>query len=247
MNTRNGYNGNGQPPPPPDDDDENVVRLPSAAERARAARGARPAAEPLINLPPATKALLGIFVFIHIVINFTIDDVQRYWIFEHFGLVTGAYTGHAPLPLWSLIAGPFTYMFLHGSWMHLVMNGAMMMAFGAGVERWMGGRRLFALFFLCALASGAVQFAFSPDSAHPVIGASGGLSGLFAAVLVMLQQRGYGATGRFGIWPFVLVWIVLSVIFGMMGAPDGSAIAWPAHIGGFLAGFVFLKPVMKIP
>lgn len=257
MSNHNGHshNGNGGWPPgggPEDRDDnsrDNIVRLPGPAERLRAAREQarlqRPAAEPLINLPPVTKFLILAFLAVHIVTNFFMDDIARYDVFTHFGLVTGAYTGHAPAPLWAKIVGPFTYAFLHGSWPHLLMNGFMMMAFGAGVERWLGGRRLLALFMLCSLASALVQFGFTPEATDPVIGASGGLSGLFAAVLMMMQQRGLGNAGRYGIWPFVFLWIGLSVLFGMMGGPDGSLIAWPAHIGGFLAGFLFLKPVMR--
>lgn len=254
MNSFNGHNGKD----PHGDDDHNVVRLPTPEERRRAQKAqdraaararsrAESRAEPMINLPPVTKWLLAAIILIHLVINFGMDDVQRYGVFETFGLVAAHYTTDMPAPLWAKLAGPFTYMFLHGTWLHLGLNGAMLAAFGAGCERWMGGRRLFILFYLCCLASALVQFAVAPESTNPVIGASGGLSGLFAAVLLMMQQRGYGAGGRFGIWPFIFVWIGLSVLFGMTGAPDGSAVAWPAHIGGFLAGFLFLKPVMRLP
>lgn len=248
-------NHNGLPPKdkngvnPPADKPDNIIRLPTQAERAMAEKirrnAQRPPREPLINLPPVTKAMIALFLIIHLVLNFGMDNVGRYAVFENFGFVAGAYAGHAPAPFWSLLVGPFTYMFLHGNWTHLLMNGAMMMAFGAGCERWLGGRRLLALFILCGLASALIQFLFDPSSTNPVIGASGGLSGLFAAVLIMIQRSGAGAMGRFGIWPFIVIWIGISVIFGMMGAPGGGIIAWPAHIGGFLSGFLFLKPVMR--
>jgi membrane associated rhomboid family serine protease len=253
MNGLNGHNGGSNDGG--DETPDNIVHLPTPAERrraeadrmAQARTAARTANGPMINLPPLTKWAVGLMILIHLLTNFAIDDVQRYWVFEHFGFIAAAYTDAMPLPVWSLIAGPFTYVLLHGSWMHLFMNGAMLMAFGTGCERWMGGRRLLLLFTLCSLAALAVQLAFAPDSTNPVIGASGGISGLFAAVLVMMQRQGYTGNGRFGIWPFILLWIGISVLFGMMGAPDGSTIAWPAHIGGFLAGFVFLKPVLRLP
>lgn len=231
-------------------DDDNIVSLSEAARKRRHHTGndnspPPPPHEPMINLPPVTKYAVAFLVLVHLGLAFGVDDVTRYWVFEHFGFVAGGYTGAAPLPWWSLVLGPLTYMALHGSWMHLGMNGAMMVAFGAGCERWMGGRRLFVLFVLCGLVSALVQFAYAPQSTDPVIGASGGLSGMFAAVLVMLQQRGLGGRGRYGIWPFVFLWIGISVLFGTMGAPDGSVVAWPAHIGGFLAGFIFIGPVMR--
>ena len=130
-------------------------------------------------------------------------------------------------------------MLLHGSWAHVLINGAMLMAFGAGVERWLGAWRMLGLFTVCGLAAVAVQFALNPASTDPVIGASGGLSGLFAAVLVMMQHQG-AMRGRFGLWPLIALWLVTTVAFGYTGAPDGSAIAWAAHVGGFIAGFAFL-------
>jgi len=136
-------------------------------------------------------------------------------------------------------------MFLHGSWTHLLLNTVMTTAFGAGVERLMGARRMIIFFVLCSLTAALIHFAVSPSSPNPVIGASGGLSGLFAAVLVMMQKMGMGGAGRYGIWPFVILWVGVSIMFGMMGAPGGGSVAWVAHIGGFLAGFIFLKPVMR--
>jgi membrane associated rhomboid family serine protease len=122
----------------------------------------------------------------------------------------------------------------------------MLAAFGTGVDRWIGGKRMLALFVLCSFASTLVHFLFNPFSTDPVIGASGGLSGLFAAILIMMQQKGLVPTGRYGLWPLIIIWIGISVLFGMVEAPGGGAVAWAAHIGGFLAGFVFLKPVLKM-
>src|SRR5690606_14425292 len=101
------------------------------------------------------------------------------------------------------------------------------------------------LFFLCSLISVGIHFVFNFSSSVPVVGASGGISGLFAAALVMLQQRGAVPAGRYGLWPLIILWVIISILFGMMGGPDGSPVAWAAHIGGFLAGFLLLKPVLK--
>lgn len=227
-------------------DDGKIISFTSHAEKRKPADPPpAPPREPLINLPPVTKALLAVFLGIHLWLTFMMDDVGRYAVYENFGFIAGAYNGHAPAHWWTLWLGPFSYMALHGGWTHLVMNGTMMMAFGTGCERWMGGKRLLALFLLCGVAAALVQYMVNPVSTNPVIGASGGLSGLFAAVLIMIQRSGTVPLGRFGIWPFILVWIGISVVFGMMAPPGGGAIAWPAHIGGFLSGFLFLGPVMR--
>lgn len=236
------YNGNGQ-----NHDEEKVVPFPSPAERDRLRREQekknRPPREPMINLPPATKILAGLFLLIHGAVFF-LPAPSQYWVYDHFGFVPGRYTGAAAFE-WYALAAPLTYMFLHGGWVHVLMNTAMMAAFGTGAERLMGPRRMLAFFTLCCLAAMLAQFAASPFSTDPVIGASGGLSGLFAAILIVMQKTGAGGMGRYGIWPFVVLWIGVSVLFGMMGAPGGGSVAWVAHIGGFLAGFVFFKPVMR--
>lgn len=269
-NSGNGkYNGNayhnGDNGDEDDDGDDNIVHIPTLAERDKMRREKEKLArqqekiedeyrkmyradnpsEPLINLPPVTKVFVLSFLLIHIVTDLILSPVQQFWVMAHFGFVPAVFTGAAAFSPLNLL-GPLTYMFLHGSWVHLFMNGLMMTAFGAGVERWIGGKRLFVFFTACSLVAVLIHFIVSPASPNPVIGASGGLSGLFAAVLIMLQQMGRLPAGKYGILPFILLWIGISVIFGMMGGPGGSTIAWVAHIGGFLAGFVLLKPIMRM-
>lgn len=245
----NGTNGSGHHHDPDDDDDDNVVRIPTLAERDKMRREAQKEArrilsrqEPMFNIPPATKYLLGTFIAIHVLITFI--PGLRDWAILNFGFIPGAFTGHAPFTVYTL-ATPLTYAFLHGSWLHLLMNGFMMTAFGSGIERWLGARRMVIFFFLCSLCGIALHFLFYMNAGNPVVGASGGLSGLFAAALVMLN-RPYGpADMKRRILPFALLWIGISVAFGLMGGGDGSSIAWIAHIGGFLGGFLVLK-LMKI-
>ncbi|MBI4030385.1 MAG: rhomboid family intramembrane serine protease [Proteobacteria bacterium] len=248
MNSNGKHNGGGHETSDNEAEEGNVVRLPSLAERDRLRREEekrnRPPREPMVNLPPATKFMAASFLFIHAFMRIALTPPQQYWIYSHFGFVPGFYTGQEPFTATAIIA-PLTYMFLHGNWTHVIMNSVMMAAFGAGAERWMGARRMIVFFVLCSLSAAFIHFALNPFSSDPVIGASGGLSGLFAAIIVMMQRMGAGSGSRYGIWPFIILWIVVSVMFGMMGAPGGSAVAWAAHIGGFLAGFVFLKPVMK--
>ncbi|MFN3826014.1 MAG: rhomboid family intramembrane serine protease [Micavibrio sp.] len=235
---------------PEDPQDDNIIRLPSKAERAKMDAEKKKAAArtdhvPLINLPPFTKFMLLSFLALHILTDVILPPPQQFWVFTHFGFVPAYYSGTAPGG-WAAFAGPFTFTFLHGNWTHMILNGLMLMAFGTGVEKWMGGKRLLVFFMCCNLLAALAQFILDPSSTAPVIGASGGLSGLFAAVLVMMQQQnGLGAGNRYGIWPFVLLWIVISVVFGLIGGPGNSSIAWAAHIGGFLAGFVLLKPILK--
>lgn len=196
--------------------------------------------EPLINIPPFTKYMLGIMIGIHIIVTYVLSDAQSQWVYIHLGLIPGRFTGAALFEPLALLT-PFTHMFIHGSWLHIAMNAVMLLAFGAGIEKWIGGKKMIAFFVLCGLFGVATHFALNFNSYHPVIGASGGLSGLFAAALVMLNRRNMGMTGKYGFLPLIVLWVGISVLFGMMGSPDGGQIAWAAHVGGFLGGFAVLK------
>lgn len=195
---------------------------------------------PLVNLPPLTAALLALLIAVQALIAFLPDDGEKLALFYRFGFVPADYTG-AGEGGWHLLVAPFTYMLLHGGWTHLAMNGAMLMAFGAGIERWLGPARMLVLFVLCGLAAAAVQFAAAPYSTVPVVGASGAVSGLFAAIMVMLRETVGLNAGRRGMWPFLGLWIGITVLTGLLGGPDGAHIAWQAHIGGFLSGFLVLR------
>ena len=255
-----GYNGNGHDPDEEDNDDnnDNVIRMPTLAERDKLRREQEKQqkawqkeyrkntpGEAFINLPPVTKFMVLAFITIHILIQIAANPVQQYEIFTRLGFIPAYYTGALPFSIWAVFA-PLTYIFIHGSWGHLAMNSIMMTAFGTGMERLVGGRRMLVFFVLCSLGAAAFHLALNPFSEAPAIGASGGLSGMFAAILLLMQKNGMGGQGRYGIWPFVLLWVVISVLLGGTGiAGESGTIAWAAHIGGFLSGFIFLKPVMK--
>ncbi|MEM6780572.1 MAG: rhomboid family intramembrane serine protease [Pseudomonadota bacterium] len=239
----NGTNGSGHHHD--DDDDDNVVALPTLAERDKMRREARKEAErimrkrePMIRMPEATKYMLGTFVVIHILL--ALLPALREWTILNLGFVPASFTGGAPFTIYTLIT-PLTYMLIHGSWLHLAMNGFMMAAFGSGVEKWLGAKRMIFFFVMCSLCGIALHFVAYSSSMNPVVGASGGLSGMFAAALVMLNSNAGPGNMRQRILPFALLWIGISLLFGLMGGPDGSSIAWVAHIGGFLGGFLVLK------
>ncbi|NQZ14031.1 MAG: rhomboid family intramembrane serine protease [Alphaproteobacteria bacterium] len=199
---------------------------------------------PLINLPPLTQYLLIAIVTIHVILTFLISDELANKIYLDWGFIPARFSGDLPFePLF--ILSPLTHMLLHASWIHIAMNGVMFMAFGAGVERWLGAQKMLFILIISGFVGIAVQYILDPSSIYPVIGASGGLSGLFAAALIMINRL-QGNANPYGIWPFIILWIVISVLFGMAGSPDGNSIAWAAHVGGFLGGFAALKMIKVI-
>ena len=198
----------------------------------------RGAGERAINLPPAVMWLIGINVAIQLLRTLLGDDADV-GLIQQFGLVPAVYTNGSH-DLVSQVAAPFTYQFLHGGWMHLVINMVSLAAFGAPVERLLGVRR-FILFYLSAgIVAGFVQVALFPDSTDPVIGASGAISGVFGAVLMLMRYVGSLPS----LLPVAGIWIALNVFFGLFGGMPGSGgeqIAWAAHIGGFVYGLLVIR------
>lgn len=202
---------------------------------------------PLINLPPATKYLTGVLIVIHILLWISTDlfhAINADLVFYNFGFVPARLTDFSQFSFLSL-ASLLTFTFLHGGWMHLFINAISLAAFGTGVEKFLGARRMLLIFFLTSLIAALSHLAVSPFSPMPIVGASGGVSGLFGAVLVFLQYNGQLAQTKNRILPIVIVFLLISVLFGYLGAPDGSPIAWIAHIGGFISGIGIAKIMVK--
>jgi len=200
-----------------------------------------PVREPILNLPPAVKALLIANLAVHGVRLLLPAEID-FGVVLTFGFIPARYT----LPGlfgWPALVSPASHMFLHGGFMHLLVNMVTLMAFGAGVERRIGGPRFVAFALVCGLVGAAAHLAVYPFSIAPVIGASGAISGLFGGVLRFLTRRHGPAAPMAGIWPVALLWIGASLLFGLTGLPGegpggGATIAWAAHIGGFLAGLL---------
>jgi membrane associated rhomboid family serine protease len=127
------------------------------------------------------------------------------------------------------------------------MNTVMLIAFGSGVEKWIGPKKFLTVFIGSALLGCALHFAVNFYSPYPVIGASGGISGLFAVALLMLNRVNGTTFGnkKYGMLPVIALWVAISLLFGLLGSPDGAAISWESHIGGFLGGFLIAK-IMKL-
>jgi membrane associated rhomboid family serine protease len=239
------------------DDNDNVLDFKPARKKTNTTKTSQEqhskrshdAAEPMINLPTFTKYLLLTLIGIHLIVTFLLNSEQLTWVVFHLGFVPGRFTGEASFEALALLS-PFSSMFLHGGWLHLAMNAAMLLAFGSGIERWIGGKKMIAFFVACGLFGITAHFALNLHSTNPVIGASAGISGLFAAALVMLNKNTIGMTGKFGLWPIAIIWVVISVGMGFIDNPQmgikAGEIAWAAHVGGFLGGFAVLKMMRVI-
>jgi len=202
--------------------------------------------EALINLPVGTKALVALLFLVHVGVwvatQFSSDDLH-FWATVHWGFVPARFTGDAPFLPYSVFT-PITYAFFHGGWLHVIMNCVMLAAFGAGFEKLLDFKKMMIVFWGSSVLAAGVHFLLDPHSMAPMVGASGGISGVFAGVLLMFHRMGRLAPGK-NLFPVIAVFVGISVAFGFLGGPDGSIIAWAAHIGGFLAGLLISHLILK--
>ncbi|MBL8674202.1 MAG: rhomboid family intramembrane serine protease [Rhodospirillales bacterium] len=191
-----------------------------------------------INLPPWTLRLIVLLLAIHagrLLLPVVDDD----WLIATFSIVPARYLGDMPADFLDLAAGPLGHMFLHADWMHVGMNVATLAAFGAPVERFLGGPRYLGFYVVTGLIGAALHVAVTPASQVPMIGASGAISGLFGGLLLIMYVSGRMRS----IVPFTLVWLAMQVGLGYYATtPGGDGIAWAAHIGGFAAGMALIRP-----
>jgi membrane associated rhomboid family serine protease len=185
-----------------------------------------------------------------------VDEVQFSYLF---GVVPARYTGMmGPLSgiswtgstFWDLV--PFvTYMFLHGGWLHFLLNMWVLWIFADNIEDVMGSARFVLFYLLCGVAALALHIASNPASTVPIIGASGAIGGVMGAY-ILLYPHGRIVTfipllfiPYFIEIPAVLflgIWFATQLLSGLgsqVGVTEGGVAFW-AHVGGFLAGMLFL-------
>ena len=145
-----------------------------------------------------------------------------------------------------------TSMFMHGGWMHLIGNMVFFWVFGNNIEDAMGHIRFAVFYVLCGVAAAATQVLITPSSTVPMVGASGAISGILGAYLLLYPRVRVHAVLFLAIYvttialpAYVMLgyWIFLQVVSSLsqLGARQSSGTAFFAHIGGFVAGMVLIK------
>jgi membrane associated rhomboid family serine protease len=143
-----------------------------------------------------------------------------------------------------------TSMFLHGGWSHVLGNMWFLWLFGNNIEDSMGRLRFIAFYLLCGLGAAAAQVLSDPTSVVPMVGASGAISGVMGAYIVLYPRvRVYSlviifffvTTIALPAWVMLGYWMLLQLLGGLGGSAAGGGVAFWAHVGGFAAGVVFIK------
>jgi membrane associated rhomboid family serine protease len=223
------------------------------------------------NVPSRTAAVVtwGLIavnaaVFLH---ELALDPRQLEQFFYLYGVVPARYS-HAE---WARLAGfplddywPFvTSMFLHGGWLHLISNMWALWIFGDNVEQRMGRGRFLAFYLLTGLAAGLAHLFANIGSTDPTVGASGAIAGVLGAYFIL-----YPHARIIVLFPILFLplffelpavvylgfWFLSQVYGGTLGGvgPQAvEAVAWWAHVGGFVAGValhrLFLLPPGRAP
>lgn len=156
-----------------------------------------------------------------------------------------AFPEDQPSPLFTI----FSSMFLHGGFFHLAGNMLYLWIFGNNVEDTLGHTRFTIFYLVSGVAAAAIQVLTAPASEVPMIGASGAISGVLGAYLVLFPQSRVLTLVIFGFfWRLVSIpamvvlgfWIVLQILNGVGAFGEAGGVAWFAHIGGFFAGMLLL-------
>ena len=166
--------------------------------------------------------------------------------------------GAKPLHIMSMSSPPgypsphftiFSSMFLHGGFFHVAGNMLYLWIFGNNIEDSMGHFKFIIFYFISGIVAVYIFAFVNPESTIPMVGASGAVSGVLGAYLVLFPRAKVHTLIPLGFYmqvikvPAVFVlglWIFVQIINGMVSGGSGGGVAWFAHIGGFLAGVVLV-------
>lgn len=230
--------------------------------------------QPIFNLPTVVSALIALMLAIHagrvfflgqdgdlqVVLDFAFIPVRE----TQPDLFTDLVAVGDGARVWTFV----TYAFLHGDWGHVLINCVWLAAFGSPLARRFGIVRFLLFAGVGAIAGAAIHLVIYPSSPVPLVGASASISALMAGASRFVFQAsgpmwslgGFDAYRRPAarlseivrdrrVMTFLGVWFGINLIFGLTGGAGlaAGAVAWDAHIGGFLAGLFLFRLFDPVP
>lgn len=202
---------------------------------------------PTSRFPYITVFFIGLNILIFFYQIFSPQGLQ-YYVYK-LGTIPYEITHFKTLPLFPRTFPPLsliTSMFLHGGLFHLFGNMLYLWIFGNNIEDFLGPFRFVLFYLISGLGASLTHIIFNPNSQTPMIGASGAIAGVLGAYLILYP------TAR--VLTLVFIWILpipAAIILGLwffaqvMNLGLGGGVAWFAHIGGFLIGFVLIRVYSK--
>ena len=215
-----------------------------------------------------TATIIGLNIFTWLVVQGAGTDLPLAKSVCELGLIPGELTASLPVgsrfpmgPGLVCLTDPgrqlshlITSMFLHGSWMHLLGNMWFLWLFGNNIEDSMGRLRFVVFYLMTGLAAAFGQIVTNPDSIIPMVGASGAISGVMGAYLILYPRvKVYVLVPIFifftsialPAWMMLGYWFFIQLASGLIASGEVGGVAFWAHVGGFVAGVVLIKPFTR--
>jgi membrane associated rhomboid family serine protease len=218
---------------------------------------------PTLGTPVVTYLLIGANVAVWVLVQGMGAEPLLSKSVCELGLIPGELLGRIPEG-YSIPLGPSTScelgtqsswltvlssMFLHGGWLHLIGNMWFLWLFGNNVEDSQGHLRYLVFYILCGLAAAATQTFMSPNSVVPMVGASGAISGVMGAYVILYPRVRIHMLvvlvifiTRIVVPAYLMLgyWFLLQLLSGSAGQGEGGVAFW-AHVGGFVAGALLIS------
>ena len=211
---------------------------------------------PRRQTPIVTWTIIGICVLVYLWQASLGDERGQAAVLE-FGMIPARVFGTAELspeftaaPAWLTV---ITSMFMHGGWMHLALNMLFLWIFGDNVEDSMGHVRYLVFYVACGVAAAMAQALTNLDSTIPMVGASGAISGVLGAYVLLHPHATVRVLFVLGLFVTVAhvpamivlgIWFLTQIASAAFAQSDGPGVAFWAHVGGFVAGMA-LVPLFK--
>jgi membrane associated rhomboid family serine protease len=204
---------------------------------------------PMLNIPPVTKILTGLILATYLILfslSMTIfPEADKFTAFMY-GFTPAIWTSFENFQWWTPLT-LISFSFLHGGWLHLGVNIVLLVAMGSGLEKTIGIKNYLIIYIGATVIAILTHLVLYPTSFMPVIGASGGVNGIFGAMIYLMNKDSTLSDLKSNkrLLGVVALYIGITIFAGLLGGPDGSSVAWVAHIGGFLGGIGIMMVLLK--
>lgn len=213
--------------------------------------------EPVFNLPAIVILIVVACVGIHLLRDLVLTDRQDFGLILRAAFIPLRYSGEFELDVWAFVS-PVSYSFLHAGYAHLLVNMIWLLAFGSPLANRLGPVRFVAFWIATTLAAVLLHYVLHAGEPIPLVGASGAISGMMGAAARFgfridraarhsafsgpVLTIGQALSSRI-VLSFLGVWMLVNLIagFGYLTPDIAGSIAWEAHLGGFLAGFLLIR------
>ncbi len=212
--------------------------------------------------PFVTWGLIAVNVLVYL-FQASLSGPELEWFLRRFALIPALYFNPQWSPLTGVEGGSFvpvvTNMFLHGGLFHLLFNMWSLFIFGPAIEDRLGGGRFLAFYILCGIGASLAHAYVNASSTIPALGASGAISGVMGAylrlfpwskMLVIIPVLFIPLFFELHAAVFIGIWFVMQLSGGVVDLLSGASatsggIAWWAHIGGFVAGWLIITVLRR--